>query len=237
MRWKTEVWFTLALAILPLLLTFPLHAAQVRFQNGGLWNGAAAMSQPQKQEGRRQIQDGVPAEDRFIPQDGCHKQYGGQGQDGFHKNDGGDEKDAGTKEGVGKEQDGGHSAQSGQAKISGQKQDGGRRQDKEYIRDEIHAQDGGKGQTGDLNEKGHHIYPRIIKRAADMDLEISNKDDNQSNRTGDQLYLEQRRVVTKCCPPGEALVSQNPPSCAGTGSAPLNFTGNSNCAFSLLKFY
>jgi hypothetical protein len=227
MRWETEVWFTLALAILPLLITSPLHAAQVRFQNGGLRSRAAARSQPQKQEGSRQIQDGVLAEDRFIPQDGCRKQNGSQGQDGCHKNDRGDENDGRPIERGGKKQDGGHSAQSGHAENSGQKQDGGRGQHKEYIRDEIHAKDG---------EEGYHIYPRIIKRAADMDQEISNKEENQSYTTGVQLYLEQRRVVTKCCPPGEALVSQNPPSCAGTGSAPLNFTGNSNCGFSPLKF-
>jgi hypothetical protein len=221
MRRKKEVWYTLLPVILPLLLIPPLHAAQVRFQNGGLWNGAAARSQPQKLEGSRQIQDGAPAEDRFIPEDGCHKQYGNQGRDGFHQNDSGD----------GKEHDCGHSAQSGHAENSGQKH-GGRGQDKEYTRDEVHAQDGKEWQGGDIFEKRHHIYPRIIKRAADMDQEISNKDDNQSYTTGGQLYLEQRRVVTKCCPPGEALVSQNPPSCSGTGSAPLNFTGNSDCAFS-----
>jgi hypothetical protein len=236
MSWKKQFWYTLLPVIL--LLTSPLHAAQVRFQNGGLWNGAAARSKPQKQEGSRQIQDGVPAENKFIPQDGCRKQNGSQGQDGCHKNDSGDEKNAGPKEGVRKEHDGGHSAQSGHAENSGQKQDGGRGQDKEYIRDEVHAKDGEEWQTGDLlYEKGHHIYPRIIKRAADMGQEISDKDDNQSFTTGGQLYLEQRRVVTKCCPPGEALVSQNPPSCAGTGSAALNFTGNNNCGFSSLKFY
>jgi hypothetical protein len=213
MRWCKEFWCTLALAILPLLLISPLHAAQVSFQNGGQWSGAAARSQPQKLEGSRQIQDGVPAEDILILQDGRLKQYGGQGQDGFHQNDSGDETERG------------HRAQSGQAENSGQKQDGGRGQDKEYIRVEIHAQNGGKGQTGDLYEKGHHIYPRIKKRAADTGQ------NNQSYTTGGQLYLEQCRVVTKCCPPGEALVSQNPPSCSGTGSAALNFTGNSNCGF------
>jgi hypothetical protein len=224
MRCKKEFWYTLVLAILPLLLTSPLHAAQVRFQNGGQWSGAAARSQPQKLEGSRKIQDGVPAEDRFIPQDGCRKQNGGQGRNGFHQNDSGDEK----------EHDWGH--KSGQAENSGQNQDGGRGQDKAYIRVEIHTQNGKEWQTGDLFEKGHHIYPRIIRRAADMDQELSNKDDNQSYTTGGQLYLEQRRVVTKCCPPGEALVSQNPPSCAGTGSEALHFTGNSNCAFSSQKF-
>ena len=84
-------------------------------------------------------------------------------------------------------------------------QDGDQIQNDDHIRNSGHNQDGGHIQNGGLNQDGGESFP------------------------GPYLYLEQqRRVVAKCCPKGEALqlVEEGPPSCIGTGSSTaLNFSG------------
>ena len=84
-------------------------------------------------------------------------------------------------------------------------QDGDQIQNGDHIRNSGHNQDGGHIQNGGLNQDGGESFP------------------------GPYLYLEQqRRVVAKCCPKGEALqlVEEGPPSCIGTGSSTaLNFSG------------
>ena len=84
-------------------------------------------------------------------------------------------------------------------------QDGDQIQNGDHIRNSGHNQDGGHIQNGGLNQDGGESFP------------------------GPYLYLEQqRRVVAKCCPKGEALllVEEGQPSCIGTGSTTaLNFSG------------
>ena len=89
------------------------------------------------------------------------------------------------------------------------------------------VQDGGQ-----IHDGSNSVYfNKTQRRNEDSDFKFENKDDRKIREKGSHLFLEQQRVVEKCCPMGEILVLDDPPSCLGTGSAPFNFSGAVNEAF------